>query len=129
MRYNGGGNSSQGTEFINKLSESKYLNQNTKIYVVIGRQTFSSAIINTMDFKEKTNAIFVGEETGGKPNHYGDVRNFILPSSGLNVNYSTKYFTIIKDDLKTITPDKIIEFSFSDFSKGIDPVFEWIKNQ
>lgn len=129
MRYNGGGSSSQGTEFISKLSENKSLNENTKIFVVIGRQTFSSAIINTMDFKEKTNAIFVGEETGGKPNHYGEVRTLVLPSSELKVNYSTKYFTRIKDDLKTITPDKIIEFTFSDFSKGIDPVYEWIIEQ
>ncbi|MBI5540227.1 MAG: hypothetical protein HY951_09235 [Bacteroidia bacterium] len=129
MRFNGGGSSRQGTEFINKLSVNKILNENIKIYVVIGRQTFSSAIINTMDFKEKTNAIFVGEETGGKPNHYGEVRTLVLPSSELKVNYSTKYFTRIKDDLKTITPDKKVEFTFLDFSKGIDPVYEWIIKQ
>jgi C-terminal processing protease CtpA/Prc len=129
MRFNGGGNSGQGTEFISKLSGYNISKQDKKIYVVIGRQTFSSAIINTMDFKGQTKAILVGEETGGKPNHFGEVRNLQLPSSGLNISYSTKYFTRTKEDLKTIRPDVIIESSFSDFKKGIDPVYEWIKKQ
>lgn len=129
MRFNGGGSSPQGTEFISKLSGYSISKQDKKLYVVIGRQTFSSAIINTMDFKEQTKAIFVGEETGGKPNHFGEIRNLQLPSSGLNINYSTKYFTRTKADLKTIRPDVIIESSFSDFKKGIDPVYEWIKKQ
>ena len=129
IRFNGGGNSSQGTEFISKLSDYPISKQEKKIYVVIGRQTFSSAIINAMDFKQQTKAIFVGEETGGKPNHFGEVRNFQLPSSGLIINYSTKYFTRTKEDLKSIIPDVIIESSFLDYKKGIDPVYEWIKKQ
>ncbi len=128
LRYNGGGNSLQGTAFIEKLAE--FLKKNPKIqpYVVLGRSTFSSAILNAMDFKRLTNAIFVGEETSGKPNHFGEVRNFQLPSSNLYVNYSTKYFKRTDEELSTITPDILIEMSFSDFTKGIDPVFEWIKN-
>jgi hypothetical protein len=129
IRFNGGGNSSQGTAFISKLSDYPISKQDKKIYVVIGRQTFSSAIINAMDFKQKTKAIFVGEETGGKPNHFGEVRNFQLPSSGLIINYSTKYFTRTKEDLKSIRPDVTIESSFLDYKKGIDPVYEWIKKQ
>jgi C-terminal processing protease CtpA/Prc len=96
---------------------------------VIGRKTFSSAIINTINFKQYTKAILIGEETGGKPNHYGEVRNFRLPSSQLPVNYSTKYFTYTKVDLNTIKPDVSIELSFDDYKKGIDPVYEWIVEQ
>jgi len=129
MRFNGGGNSNQGTQFISKLSDFNISKQDRKLYVIIGRQTFSSAIINTLDFKKQTKAILVGEETGGKPNHFGEIRNFQLPSSGLIITYSTKYFTETKEDLNTIAPDVIIETSFSDFKKGIDPVYEWIKNQ
>jgi hypothetical protein len=129
MRYNGGGNSAQGTAFIEKLAKYLETNTNVKIYVVLGRATFSSAILNAMDFKRLTNAIFIGEETSGKPNHYGEVRSFQLPASKLSVNYSTKYFRVTDEDVKTITPDVKIEMSFSDFTKGIDPVYEWIKQQ
>ena len=129
MRYNGGGNSLLGTELVEELAKRLETNTKIKIYVVLGRATFSSAILNAMDFKRMTNAIFVGEETAGKPNHYGEVRNFQLPTSKLSVNYSTKYFKVTDEEVNTIAPDVEIEMSFSDFTKGIDPVYEWIKQQ
>jgi hypothetical protein len=129
MRFNGGGNSNQGTEFITKLAKFTKINENGKLYVVIGRKTFSSAIINTINFKQYTKAILIGEETGGKPNHYGEVKNFRLPSSQLPINYSTKYFTYTKVELNTIKPDVFIELSFDDYKKGIDPVYEWVTEQ
>ena len=129
MRFNGGGSSSQGTEFIKRLSEIKKINQKGKIFVIIGKRTFSSAIINTLDFKEHTNALIVGEITSGKPNHYGEVRSFTLPNSKLQVNYSTKFFKKVETDIGTIKPDIEIETSYSEFINGIDPIFEWIKKQ
>ena len=129
MRYNGGGSSLQGTIFIEKLAKFLEINPTVKTYVVLGRATFSSAILNAMDFKQLTNAVFVGEETAGKPNHFGEVRSFQLPTSKLSLNYSTKYFKVTDENLDSITPDVKIEMSFSDFVKGIDPVFEWVKQQ
>ena len=127
LRFNGGGNSKQGTDFISKLSNYLKDNPEIKLYVVLGRKTFSSAILNALDFKRMTNAIFVGEETTGKPNHFGELRKLQLPSSKLSIYYSTKYFKYSDDDLKTLHPDILIETSFDDFSKGVDPVFNWIK--
>jgi hypothetical protein len=80
-----------------------------------------------MDFKN-SNAIFVGEETAGKPNHFGEVRGFTLPNSGIEISYSTKYFNQYKNDDSTIKPDFMIEESFENFMNGIDPVFEFVKN-
>jgi hypothetical protein len=129
IRFNNGGNSAPGTELIRELSAIKSINQKGKLYVIIGRQTFSSAIINAIDFKNMTPAIFVGEETSGKPNHYGEIKQLKLSNSGLKIYYSTKYFQILTQDLKTITPDQIIETSFKDFKKGTDPVYDWIIKQ
>ncbi len=127
MRFNGGGNSFFATKFVNELKHNP-INKKGKLFVVIGRKTFSSAILNTLDFKKKTNAIIVGENTGGKPNHYGEVKNFILPNSGVRVFYSSKYFHNSKDNSNTIKPDFTIELSYSDFFNGIDPVYEWISS-
>ena len=129
MRYNGGGNSSQGWKFIEKLAAFRKKHRHLKIYVVLGRDTFSSAILNAMSFKWMTKATFIGEETAGKPNHFGEVKNFQLPNSKLYVMYSTKYFKQIKKETNTIKPDVPIEMSFSDFTKGIDPVFEWVRKR
>jgi hypothetical protein len=129
MRFNGGGNSAPGTELIRELSTINKINKKGTLYVIIGRQTFSSAIINAMDFKNMTQAIFVGEETSGKPNHFGEIKQLELPNSGLKIWYSTKYFKNSDKDLKTITPDHSIDISFKDFMKGHDPVFDWIIKQ
>ena len=129
MRFNSGGNSEQGTNFVNKLNKLKHKNKNMQIYVIIGRKTFSSAIINTMDFKQNTNAILLGEETGGKPNHFGEIKSIKLPSSGLELYYSTKYFSFTIENTNTITPDTYLEPTFFDYKSGIDPVFDWIIKQ
>lgn len=129
LRNNNGGNSSQGRELIDKLANYLKEKPSTKIYVVIGRKTFSSAILNAMYLKQLTNATFIGEETSGKPNHFGDIKYFQLPNSKLYINYSTKYFKTTNENMNTITPDIIVETSFSDFTKGIDPVYEYIKTQ
>lgn len=129
LRYNGGGNSYQGTVFVKKLSTIEKINQKGVLYVLIGRRTFSSAIINVMDFKNLTKATYVGEETGGKPNHFGEVKRFELPSSKIEVYYSTKFFRRAEKDVSTINPDFKVEESFGDFKSGVDPVFDWIKKQ
>lgn len=129
LRYNGGGNSRQGTAFIEKLADFLKKHPRIKTYVVLGRETFSSAILNALDFKRLTAATFVGEETAGKPNHFGEVRSFRLPASGLQINYSTKYFKNWNEDVNTFQPDVVIEPLFSDFTRGIDPVYEWVKAQ
>jgi len=129
MRYNGGGSSKQGTKFIKKLAENKGINKKGHLFVILGRDTFSSAILNAADFQDQTKAIFVGEETSGKPNHYGELQSLELPNSKLKLTYSTFYFIRTKKkNVNTIKPDYLVETSFNDYVNGIDPVFEFIKN-
>ncbi|MDR0969961.1 MAG: hypothetical protein LBM67_05440 [Lentimicrobiaceae bacterium] len=128
MRSNGGGSSAQGTEFVQQLKKNKKVNRKGKLFVIIGRSTFSSAIINTLDFERETEAISVGEETAGKPNHYGEVRGFSLPNSKIYVQYSTKYFKFIDENLNTIKPQIKVKYNFYDYLNGIDTSFEEILN-
>jgi C-terminal processing protease CtpA/Prc len=80
-----------------------------------------------LDFKQETDAVLIGEPTGGMPNHFGEVRSFTLPNNKLKVRYSTKYFKKVEEDVSTITPDIEIETFFNDYRSGIDPVWEYIK--
>lgn len=127
MRNNSGGSSFQGTMFIKKLSNMDKINKKGKIFGIVGRKTFSSAILNSLDLRNDTEAVLIGEPTGGRPNHYGEVRNMQLPKSKLSISYSTKYFENSKQDTDSLIPDKIVELSFKDFINGIDPVMEEIK--
>lgn len=127
MRFNPGGSSPQGTRFARRVSEISNINQEGKIFVVVGKRTYSSAIINAINFKKRTEAIFVGEPTSGKPNHFGEVNKFTLPNSGLSVSYSTKYFKYLDEDPASLIPDIIVETSFKDFASGKDPVLDTIR--
>lgn len=145
MRYNGGGNSNQGSNLISKIAEIKRINKQGKIYVLIGRKTFSSAILNTLDFLKETDAILVGEATAGKASHFGEVRSLELPNSQLKVYYSVKYFlhTAKKtktyftqkslpkqlDTMMSIEPNYTVELTFEDYKNKVDPVLEWIEKQ
>jgi hypothetical protein len=96
MRNNTGGNSTLLDPFIDALAECGHINQHGKIFVIIGRDTFSSALLNVYSLKNKTCAILVGEPTGGKPNCYGEVLRSKLEQSGLLISYSTKYYHLMR---------------------------------
>lgn len=126
LRNNGGGSSPIFDPFLQELGKREYLNDSKKLFVVLGRQTFSSAILNACDLKNKTRATFVGEPTGGKPNHFGEVKSMTLPESKITVSYSTKYFKEFKEDPDTMNPDIIINPTFKYFIDNRDGVLDYI---
>ncbi|MDP5275977.1 S41 family peptidase [Chengkuizengella axinellae] len=127
LRDNTGGDSSIFAPFF-KAIEKHELNQKGKLYVLIGGRTFSSARINSMELKQYTNAILVGEPTGAKPNSYGESQVFKLKNSGILVQYSTKYFNMDKKDLDALYPDLEVPYTIEDFKNGIDPFLEMVIN-
>ena len=129
LRLNTGGNSAIAQPLIQQITNLVNTNKfdNSDIFVIIGRRTFSSGFLNAWELKEAVDPVFVGEPTGGKPNHFGEVRNFRLPNSSLRVWYSKKYFEISENDENTLEPDILIELSVDDLISGNDPVLDYIK--
>lgn len=127
IRNNSGGRSGYLNSLIDGLKE-RDINTSNRLFVVTGRQTFSSAIVNACQLKKDTNAFFVGEPTSGKPNHYGEVRGFKLPNSKLEVSYSTNYFSLFSDESDAFVPDKEIDISIDDYINKKDPVMDYILN-
>lgn len=101
------------------LSQRSALGKEGRLFVIIGRQTFSSGILNAVALK-KAGAILIGEATGGKPNHYGEVKSFTLPNSNLDVTYSTKYFKMLSEDTPSLMPDIPAPLTMADYLKGIN---------
>ncbi|MEA4884533.1 MAG: hypothetical protein VB144_12930, partial [Clostridia bacterium] len=125
LRNNGGGNSLVMQPFISKIRGSA-LDHEDRLFVVLGRRTFSSALLNALELKNSTRATFVGEPTGGRPNHYGEVRTLLLTNTGITVRYSTKHFEYSSEDTDSMLPDVVIEPSIVSFAAGRDPVVDWI---
>ncbi len=127
LRNNFGGNSTLLDTFIQDLSKCEKINKKGGIFVIVGRESFSSALLNIFSLKENTNAIFVGEESGGKPNCYGEVERFKLKNSGLNICYSTKYYELISDENPyAFIPDIKIDLTIDDYIKNEDPCLAYI---
>ena len=125
LRGNPGGNSAILDPFIETIRTRSPLNQRGRLFVLIDNGSFSSAMLNANTFQLRTNALLVGEPTGGKPNSYGEVRQFTLPFSGLTVNYSTRFFTLRPgENLAAILPNLLVQFPWSAYVAGRDPVLE-----
>lgn len=116
LRNNLGGNSTLLRPLIEYIKSNKKINQRENLKVIIGRETFSSALINAYEFKFETNAILTGEPSGGKPNCYGEILRFTLPNSKFRVSYSTKYYKIIEDDsILALYPDEFQEEKIEEY--------------
>jgi uncharacterized protein (TIGR03437 family) len=87
--------------------------------VIIGRRTFSSAIINALAMKRGP-VTLVGEPSGGSPNSYGEVKTLVLPNSRLNVSYSTRYFFMGVPD-GPLVPDVAVPTYSADYFARHDP--------
>ena len=76
------------------------------------------------DLERTTRAVFVGEDSGGSPNLYGDATAVELPTAGLSVNVATKYWqrSSADDPRVTIEPDVRVPLGSTAFFRGRDPV-------
>jgi hypothetical protein len=126
LRYNNGGHPQQGKDFIEKLQKVKIKGPG-KFFLLVGRKTSSEALINAVDYLKYPGAVSVGEETGGKPNHFGQVRRFVLPESGLIVSHSTIYFPLLEEDPGSLVPDVKARVSMELYMKGLDPAYEAVR--
>lgn len=87
LRWNGGGNTFLEIQLLQHLIASR-VNRRGRLFVIIGRGTFSAAQNGAGMFDRYTNAIFVGEPTGSSPTFVGESVPFRLPYSKAEVNVS-----------------------------------------
>ncbi len=129
LRYNTGGDSRIFEPMIEKLGELKE-QQGFQVYVLIGRNTFSSAIINSIQAQEALDAVLVGEQTSGSVNGYGELQSFQLKNTPIQVYYSTKYFELIPGyDKDSLYPDQPVAQTYADYVAGVDPEVQAVLGQ
>lgn len=126
LRNNSGGNSAILKPFLEKLRTS-YINKKGSLYVLIGKKTFSSSLMNAIDLKRNYNSILIGESTSGNVNHYGETRGFYLPNSKIIVGYSTKFWENWKGYFGPLIPDIPIKYSIENYKNNIDEAIEYVK--
>ncbi len=130
LRNNDGGDSGVYARFIQVLRENDKINHYGKLFVLIGRRTFSAAAMLAAQFQLQTKALFVGEATGQGTVFYGGPSLLELPNSRMVFAVSTRQTVagLPFDGRKTITPDIPVPFTRKDFIEGRDPVLERAEN-
>jgi len=130
LRQNGGGDFKVGRKHvIQPMQQRAALNQKGRLFVVIGRRTYSAALANAVDFRKDTKAILVGEPIGERPNSFSENDELTLPNSHLVVSYSTRYYKFVDEDVPAVLPDVRIDLTWTDWRAGRDPVMDWILRQ
>jgi uncharacterized protein (TIGR03437 family) len=118
MRNNGGGVTSILSPWVEKIRVSRF-NQPGRLYVIVGRATFSAAMEHTNHLHDRTAAIFVGEPTGAKPRFQLRRGDFALPYFGIKVSYSSGVESASEPG-PTLIPDILTGLTFQDYMNGVD---------
>lgn len=127
LRLNNGGDNTLLDPIVNGLSRAPF-NREGHLFVITGRLTFSAAMNLATRLEHKTHAIFVGEPTGSRPNHYGEAISLTLPSSGITVRVSTRFWQDSRpDDTRPwIAPRLLAPPTAAAFGRGTDPAMNAI---
>jgi len=98
------------------------------LYVLTGIETFSSGTELAMLIKDYKLGIIIGKETGGLPTCYGDVFNFELPNTKIDVRVSYKWSLRPSgiDDNRGVAPDIVLDPSIADIISNKDIEMEYI---
>lgn len=121
LRNNPGGDNHTYVELLGAL---RRVASTKRVVVIISRTTFSAAENFATELERVAHPIFVGEPSGGSPNLYGDVRETLLPASGVVLRVARIYWekSTPDDPRVTIEPQVPVGLSSTDFFAGRDPV-------
>ncbi len=128
LRWNGGGNTYLVQPLLHRLIGCTKINQRGSLYVIIGRGTFSAAQNTATAIERETNAIFVGEPTGSRPNFIGETTPFTLPYSKTLANVADLYWQTSwpMDHRPWIAPELYAPPTYEAASQNRDPAMEAI---
>ena len=126
VRFNGGGNSFLNSGIQRPLMRNPEINKKGRLFIITGRNTFSAAQNFTTDFVRDSEAIFVGEPTGSRPNFVGETVPVVLPYTKMRATVSDLYWerSWPMDHRTWIPPDLPTEMSSADYFAGRDPAME-----
>ena len=128
MRFNGGGNNFLNKPLVEGLMRCDKINQPGKLFVLIGRNTFSAAQCGITQIERHTRAIFAGEPSGSCPNFVGETIMLRLPYSKITTSISDLYWqnSVAMDYRTWIAPQIYVPPTFAAYRARQDPALEAI---
>ena len=128
VRLNGGGNNYKNKPIVTGILRCRKVDQPGRLFVIIGRRTFSACqnLVNELD--NYTQATFVGEPTAENVNFFGDTRRVELPQTKTRAFLSFAWWQDKPqwENAPWLAPDLAVECSFDDYRANRDPVLNAI---
>ena len=127
VRHNNGGNLTLLTPLVTALHNYESSRRDARIYVLMGRNTFSAAQVFLGRMDRETNATFAGEPSSSRPNFVGEESPVQLPWSGAIGSISDRYHeTIPGDKREWIAPTVRYTPSARDYFANKDPLLDLV---
>ena len=121
---NNGGNGNLNMHLLHALLRNDKVNQAGKLFVIIGRETFSAAMGLSIQLEQQTPAIFVGEPTGSSLNAIGEMNPITLPYSKMSGSIASVGGGNAADTRTWIAPRLYAPRSFAAYRAKRDPALE-----
>jgi hypothetical protein len=128
LRHNFGGAGDLNRGLLLALLNSEEINRYGRSYMLIGRRTFSAAQALLNDLEAYSEVLFVGEDSGSMPDHYGDSKKLQLPNSGLTLRVSALHWSswLAGDARRHTSPLIAAPWNSELWFAGRDPALEAI---
>jgi tetratricopeptide (TPR) repeat protein len=128
LRHSPGGNGYLIPPLLRQLVHFDASPEKDRLFVIIGRNTFSAShnLITELDWIAEP--IFVGEPSGSRPNTLSESGHFILPFSRLSGTLSSQLHqqSVPEDHRVWIAPQLPVGLSSEEHFSGRDPAIEAI---
>jgi hypothetical protein len=123
LRENTGGNGALNRYPVQQLLRRPALDRPDRLFVIVGRRTFSAGQQFANLLEAWTQATFVGEPTGQRPSQYGDHRPLALPATGMTVQISSVFHQAPNEfDQRAFVPPRVYTpLDSKSYRSGIDP--------
>jgi hypothetical protein len=123
IRENLGGNGALNRYPIQQILRRPSLDRPDRLFVIIGRRTFSAGQQFANLLEAWTQATLVGEPSGQRPSQYGDHRPLLLPASHITVNISTVFHQAPNefDGRRFVPPAIYAPLTAVEYRDGVDP--------
>jgi hypothetical protein len=126
LRHDHGGNNTILDALVRRIVERPWLDRPGRLLVLTDRGTFSAAMNACVFLEWQTEAMFVGEPPGGRPNHVGDADDLQPPNLGMLLMVSRWPWSarLPWDDRPWIAPHVAVPARFAEWRDGVDPVLD-----
>ncbi len=126
LRYNSGGNGDLNLPFVHEIIRHTSIDRPGHLYVLLGRKTFSAAVMLAAELATHTEAVFAGEASGAGANHAGDAITVTMPRTGMQLGVSTLFWQLghPADTLAYIPVSAATPFSAADYYGLRDPALD-----